>query len=416
VSVARDKRTGKYVVRWRCDGRHRSKAFTYQRDAERWDREQKRSRELGLSLDPQRGSQTLAEVIEGWWEAHVVTLEDNTRDAYRVIWTRHIRPSLGGVAIRSLTPGRVDAFRQSLEEAHVGAATVTKALAVLSGACRFAVLRGMIDGNPVREVRKPKPRRKRFVGALAPSGVERIRVSLLSTGRVRDAVLVSTLAYAGLRPGEARALRWSDVRSGSLLVERAVARRVIKATKNERLRAIRLIEALADDLAMWRELAQFSDAEDFVFANRTGMVTSDYDWRNWRKRVFARAATSAGVAIGRPYDLRHSFASLLIHEGRSLAEVAVQLGDAVATVASTYTHEFVEADALPHEPAADAIEAARLALGVRQLYVELDSVANAEARDPASEGKADARTRTGDPFITSEVLYQLSYVGSGCSV
>src|SRR5262249_39537011 len=26
-------------------------------------------------------------------------------------------------------------------------------------------------------------------------------------------------------------------------------------------------------------------------------------------------------------------------------------------------------------------------------------------------GEADARTRTGDPFITSEVLYQLSYVG-----
>jgi hypothetical protein len=25
--------------------------------------------------------------------------------------------------------------------------------------------------------------------------------------------------------------------------------------------------------------------------------------------------------------------------------------------------------------------------------------------------KADARNRTGDPFITSEVLYQLSYVG-----
>jgi hypothetical protein len=25
--------------------------------------------------------------------------------------------------------------------------------------------------------------------------------------------------------------------------------------------------------------------------------------------------------------------------------------------------------------------------------------------------RADARNRTGDPFITSEVLYQLSYVG-----
>jgi hypothetical protein len=27
--------------------------------------------------------------------------------------------------------------------------------------------------------------------------------------------------------------------------------------------------------------------------------------------------------------------------------------------------------------------------------------------------KADAQIRTGDPFITSEVLYQLSYVGDG---
>jgi hypothetical protein len=30
--------------------------------------------------------------------------------------------------------------------------------------------------------------------------------------------------------------------------------------------------------------------------------------------------------------------------------------------------------------------------------------------------RADARTRTGDPFITSEVLYQLSYVGERRSV
>ncbi len=32
--------------------------------------------------------------------------------------------------------------------------------------------------------------------------------------------------------------------------------------------------------------------------------------------------------------------------------------------------------------------------------------------NPASILEADARTRTGDPFITSEVLYQLSYVGT----
>jgi hypothetical protein len=30
---------------------------------------------------------------------------------------------------------------------------------------------------------------------------------------------------------------------------------------------------------------------------------------------------------------------------------------------------------------------------------------------PVREARADARIRTADPFITSEVLYQLSYVG-----
>ena len=34
------------------------------------------------------------------------------------------------------------------------------------------------------------------------------------------------------------------------------------------------------------------------------------------------------------------------------------------------------------------------------------------AENPCKSTKADARTRTGDPFITSEVLYQLSYVGN----
>ena len=35
---------------------------------------------------------------------------------------------------------------------------------------------------------------------------------------------------------------------------------------------------------------------------------------------------------------------------------------------------------------------------------------------PCKSAKADARIRTADPFITSEVLYQLSYVGGAGSV
>jgi integrase len=411
VSVQFDKRTGKHVVRWRRNGRHYSRSFTVKGDAERFDREQKRAKELGALFDPRRGSQTVAEVIELWWASHVLTLQRNTRDGYRVTWAVHIRPQLGDVLIRDLTPGRVDAFREGLTRSGVGDATVAKSLAVLSGVCRFAVLRGLIDANPVREVRTPRPRRSRFVVAATPVTVECVRVVLIREGRLRDAVIVSTLSYAGLRPGEALALRWSDVRRASLVIERAVAKGEIKATKNERLRAVRLLPPLAYDLALWRGASERANDDDYVFPNSRGAVWGEYDWDNWRDRVFRPAVDQAGVVIGRPYDLRHSFASLLIHEGRSLADVAVQIGDAVATVAGTYAHAFIEAEALPREPAADVIEAAREALEVRRLYVDTEFAEPGDASEPASELEADARTRTGDPFITSEVLYQLSYVG-----
>ena len=41
------------------------------------------------------------------------------------------------------------------------------------------------------------------------------------------------------------------------------------------------------------------------------------------------------------------------------------------------------------------------------------AVPEAERAGPSDRTipEADARTRTADPFITSEVLYQLSYVG-----
>ncbi len=37
-------------------------------------------------------------------------------------------------------------------------------------------------------------------------------------------------------------------------------------------------------------------------------------------------------------------------------------------------------------------------------------------RSPALSPRADERIRTADPFITSEVLYQLSYVGAQAMV
>ena len=53
----------------------------------------------------------------------------------------------------------------------------------------------------------------------------------------------------------------------------------------------------------------------------------------------------------------------------------------------------------------------RVALGRIRAVGDRRTDANVDASHDR-RGRADARIRTGDPFITNEVLYQLSYVGA----
>jgi len=58
-------------------------------------------------------------------------------------------------------------------------------------------------------------------------------------------------------------------------------------------------------------------------------------------------------------DLRHSFASLLLHEGRSVIYVARQLGHDARLTLSRYGHVIDELESSPHIDAEAAIRAAR---------------------------------------------------------
>jgi len=64
----------------------------------------------------------------------------------------------------------------------------------------------------------------------------------------------------------------------------------------------------------------------------------------------------------RPYDLRHSFASLLLHEGRSVIYVARQLGHDARLTLTRYGHVIDELEDQPRIEAETAIASAQLAV------------------------------------------------------
>ena len=357
--------TGKWEVRWRENGHNRSRSFSVKADAERFELGVRRARELGGPLDLDRGRETVAEFMERWWSDYALpTLSDNTRDCYARIWERHVRRRLGGYRLRDVTPAVVAGVKADLTREGVGAATIHKALAIVSGMFRQAVIWDRVDRNPVREIKLPRATRQRFVRPLAPVTVEAMRARLLAGEQLRDAVLVSVLAYAGLRPEEARALRWEDVGERTIRVERAAAGSTVKETKTDEIRTVRLLEPLSRDLAQWRERCGGA-AAGLVFPTSRGTLWTDFDWRNWRRRVYRPTAEAVRLNGSRPYDLRHSFASLLIHEGVSVIEVARQVGNSPDVTLTTYAHVFEEFEPAARVTAADAIEAARAEFDVR---------------------------------------------------
>ncbi|MCP9490367.1 MAG: site-specific integrase [Solirubrobacteraceae bacterium MAG38_C4-C5] len=337
-----------YVVRYRQGTRNRQRTFDRASDARAFDDEVRRRRQAGPSavraLDA--GRETLDEyVVQTWTPAHAAHLAPKTRRTYAQMYDCHIAPALGGTRLCDIDPEAIAAWRGSLI-GRIGPEALHKAMTLLGAILQRAAEAQRIPYNPARLVSKPRRTKAPEVRPLAPAQVEAIRASV----DPRSAAVVSVLAYAGLRPHELRRLRWRDVRDATLLVY---------ATKTQTRRTVRLLAPLAADLAAWRLASGRPAADALVFADEDGGEWSSNGFNKWRARVFGPALRAAGLERGRPYDLRHSFASLLLHEGRSPIYVARQLGHGAALTMGTYGHVIDELEDAPNLPAEDAIRAAR---------------------------------------------------------
>jgi integrase len=362
MSVHRIDRGGGSVVwrvRWREAGRGsraRTRTFERKADAVAFDDELRRRRRLGeLGLLP--GSQeTLDEYVCGTWaQTHAVTLAPKTAKHYAGLYDVHIAPHLGRFKLADLTPEMVARWQAERIAAGAGRVAVLHALDLLGSILQRAVESERIGRNPVRIVRKVRRAARREVRPLAPATVEALRAA----SRQRDAVLMSVLAYAGLRPQEAVALCFGHIRDRTILVERAVSLGQLKDTKTRAHRTVRLLGPLQEDLQAWRRSCGRAADGALVFPGPHGRPFTKTDWDNWRNRAFDRACRAIELVGARPYDLRHSFASLLLHEGRSVMYVARQLGHDARLTLSTYGHVIDELDDSPQIPAEDAIRAAR---------------------------------------------------------
>lgn len=302
---------------------------TTRRQAEQWETKVKQLAQTGQLDQLEAGGETLAEFVTDWWDDYATTnLAHSTLETYRIMWERHLVGRIGDHRLRELRPQVIATLIADLERDGVGRPTIRKTLGLLQGVLARAVEWGRMTDNPVKSVRKPTVVRQHVVRVLTPREVEALRAEM---GQ-RDAAIISCLAYSGPRPGELlqAPLTWPDVLERTLLYRQPKTQRPP--------RTVRLITPLKRDLASW-QLACGRPSKGAVFPDTTGSEWSRDQWKNWHRRHFLPAAKASGIGISRPYDLRHTWASLLIQEGRlTLIEIAAQMGHSVQTLLDNYAH------------------------------------------------------------------------------
>lgn len=359
-----------WVIRWREAGRgsrNRSKTFRREGDARRFATAVQRAKDLGqLSSEVVGSEQTFRAFVLEWWEKYALAyLSPGSRGTYKYVLNRWLVPYLGELRLRELTREAVDTYVASMVKAGAKPPTVNRSLGILQGIMRRAVEWRRIPANPVAGVPRLEHRRSTSIDARTPEQVELVRSRLIKEAGRSHAALVSVLAYEGLRPSEAVALDWADVLDSA---GKPRARLRVRGTKSKRaMREPDLFPPIARELAELYLACGRPPLDTPVFVGARGQRLNFRDWRGGTKKnaktgELEKWGTWAPVADFRPYDLRHTAATLLIYEGRPPQEVAAFLGHAdPGFTLRTYTHTYRDANERRRVEVVDAITAARAA-------------------------------------------------------
>lgn len=205
---------------------------------------------------------------------------------------------------------------------------------------------GLVDSNPVQDVRSPKSPKK-LPKALGVD--EAVRLADFQNEddpwlEARDAAMVELLYGSGLRVGELVGLDavanpaargWVDMEASEAHVLGKGSKRRTVPVGSVALKALKLWLELRGNITDTKLIPESGqDAALALFTGRNGTrLTSASVWQRLRKR-----SQQAGLAAPvHPHMLRHSFASHLLQSSGDLRAVQELLGHANISTTQVYT-------------------------------------------------------------------------------
>ncbi len=273
------------------------------------------------------GKQTplFKEFAETWFNEKSVEWRESYRKGVRANLDRALIPRFGEMAVGQIEKANVLAFRAELAKVQArGKQTVlsnpriNKMLNPLRMILNEAADRFNFP-TPFQNIKQLKVRKT----DVQPFSLEDVQ-AILATVRADFRNYFTTRFFTGMRTGEVHGLKWKyvDFERRLILVRETVIDGRTEYTKTDgSQRDIHMSQIVFDALKEQEQSTR--KLSEYVFCTRTG---APLDHKNVTNRVWHPLLRHLGLAPRRPYQCRHTAATLWLASGESPQWIADQLG------------------------------------------------------------------------------------------
>ena len=281
----------------------------------------------GLALNPPQAQPTTPEFAafsRGWFDQMSPTWRESTREAYRSLLDVYLYPEFGPKPLGEITRDDILSARAKFAAHRLrngnqrSAKSVNEAMGLLSTVMAEACLRYPIS-NPTARIKRLKEKRV----DIFPFKLEEVQ-ALLQKVRTDYASYLAVRFFTGMRTGEINGLKWHyvDFDAGLILVRETWTKGRVEYTKTDgSQRDIEMSsvvrQALLDQIKLTKHRGEY------VFCNRDG---SPLDAKNFCNRVWYPLLRHLSLRKRRPYQTRHTCATLWLGAGENPEWIARQLG------------------------------------------------------------------------------------------
>lgn len=252
----------------------------------------------------------------------------STAYAKKMILENHLRPFFGEKRLDEITTADVERYKAETLDDGLSKKSVNNHMICLRRLLTLAVEWGELTAAPKFKALRLPLQDFEFLDF---EEAERF----LAAATAPWLAMLTTALKTGLRIGELRALKWSDVDlvSGRVVVRRTIWRGQEDSPKGGRAREVPLSEKAVEVLKAHRQLRHLKGG--YVFAHEDGAVLAEADVLG----VVADTCRRCGIAKELSWHgLRHTFASHLVMRGQPLKAVQELLGHASIEMTMRYAH------------------------------------------------------------------------------